>query len=270
MIERPPGLPDYRRPPVSEVAIALAFQPVTAMRQAHLGMFWSVIREDFPNVDDRPPVDMRVEELDAVASPAFELRLVEAPSVSRAWFLSEDGTRLIQLQRDRLVLNWRGEGDAYPRFNSLAASFLDRLGQFSAWLDDEDLGNLDPRQLEVTYVNRLGAGSLASYLTPLNDVPLARHGFRPQALDAAFSTRYDLIDGDDTIARLYIEARPVADPADDPPRLVNTLTLTFRAPTRSSTAADLEFLMGAGRNAIVTAFTDLTTPDHHTLWGRTQ
>lgn len=269
VIERPADLPDFRHPPISEVAIALTFEPLTNMRQAHLGSYWTLIRKDFPQVDDRPPVDNQIEELGVTTPPAFELRLVEAPSVSRGWFLSEDGTRLIQLQPDRFVHNWRGEGDKYPRFNAIAASFIERLEEFSSWAEDERLGGLVATQLEVTYVNRLGPERLASYLVPLDDVTLSGGGLRPNAIDAVYSTRFDVADEtNQPVGRLYVDARPVSDPADDRRSVTNTLTISFRAPNGSVEAQELVGLLGRGRNAIVTAFTALTRPDHHTRWER--
>lgn len=270
VIERSPDLPDFERPPVAEVAIALSFEPLLRLRQAHLGSFWQQLRDEYPTVDDRPPVETHLEELGVIVPPAFELRLVEAPRTSRAWFLSADGTRLIQLQADQLILNWRGEGEQYPRFEALAASVFERLEQLNSWAENETLGEVVPRQVEITYVNRLGPEPLASYFTPLNDVPPTGGGLAPKPLDASFATRYDVGGSGGTIGRVYVDARAVADPAGDTPTIVNTLTLVFRAPATSFATSDLERLLTVGRDAMVTLFTTLTTPEQHTHWGRTR
>jgi hypothetical protein len=52
-------------------------------------------------------------------TPTFRVELVN-PDVTRFWFLAEPPTRLIQVQRDHFIINWRKvRGDEiYPRYQS--------------------------------------------------------------------------------------------------------------------------------------------------------
>jgi hypothetical protein len=70
--------------------------------------------------------------------------------------LAEDEAELLQLQHDRLILNWRrlGEG-AYPSYEALRARFSARWQEFLGAI--ADAGHVRPTIVEVTFVNTLPA-----------------------------------------------------------------------------------------------------------------
>ena len=64
--------------------------------------------------------------------PGFQFQLLPAPPTQRYWFLTEDGTKLVQVQADRFMFNWRQvKGDEiYPRYESLVPEFQSLLETF--------------------------------------------------------------------------------------------------------------------------------------------
>src|SRR4051794_15126756 len=95
---RPTDLPDFSRPPVVEVSLDIQFERLHRFRASHLGLFWQSIKDEFPIVEEYPPVPRTVEQLDdGGPSAGYSLTLEPQPSVPMAWFINEDGDRLVQL-----------------------------------------------------------------------------------------------------------------------------------------------------------------------------
>jgi uncharacterized protein (TIGR04255 family) len=69
--------------------------------------------------------------------------------------MSEDKHRLVQVQSDRFVYNWRkveGQG-RYPRLNDVLPEFWDRCQVFQTLLADRGLPPLSLNQCELSYFN---------------------------------------------------------------------------------------------------------------------
>lgn len=155
-----PKLPDFDDPPLIEVALAVQFEPLTALRPLHLGLIWKRFQGSFPRTEEHPPRDLTVERFGVPTPPKMEVRIETTPPVPRYWFLNEAGTELIQIQQDAFVHNWRkvGEGDEYPRYEYIRDRFRAELEMFNQFLIDEGLGDLLLNQCEVTYVNHILSG----------------------------------------------------------------------------------------------------------------
>src|SRR5215471_12534529 len=102
------GLPEYERPPVTEVALAIAFEELPDFTPAHSGLLWARFRDSYPRIEMQPLLQIQSEPApDAEqVQPSPRLEIVKAPHV-RSWFLNRDGTQLIQVQRDMFARNWR-------------------------------------------------------------------------------------------------------------------------------------------------------------------
>lgn len=91
-----------------------------------LAAFMSAVRSEFPTTERQPAVPHMRERFDVrETQPSFEITVEPANALPRTWLISPDGTRLIQLQGDRISLNWRraGEAGAYPRYATLRREF---------------------------------------------------------------------------------------------------------------------------------------------------
>lgn len=104
----------YERPPVTEVALAIYFGSPLGLNSAHLGQLWKRWRERYPRTEDHPVLPPVPQEAFSSPGPVAFRFAVNTPG-PRVWFCSAVGDRLLQVQFDRLVVNWR-------RVDSSAAS----------------------------------------------------------------------------------------------------------------------------------------------------
>ena len=70
-VERRPDLPDFRRPPVSEVVLSIQFASLVKFQNYHVGLLWSWMRERYPKVTEHPPLNAAYEKF-GVKSPSSE------------------------------------------------------------------------------------------------------------------------------------------------------------------------------------------------------
>jgi uncharacterized protein (TIGR04255 family) len=269
---RPPNLPDFDNPPVVEVALGVQLDPMPAVAAAHLGLLWAQYTDEFPNLEEHGPIDIAEEEFGDVApAPAFQVEVVGKPPVPRYWFVSKDGTRLLQVQQDRFIHNWRRQGPAteYPRYEALRQSFDERFRTYASFVHERDLGQVNIRQAEITYVNRIDPVTgwspqiqldrivrmwSPNYDTTLlaDDIELVRLG-----------QRHIIRDAQGPYARLYVSADPAAGST-----IILNLAVRGR-PRRPGLEGAIEFF-DMGRDRIVRAFAAVTTAEIQSIWGRTQ
>ncbi len=269
-VERPLDLPDFKAPPVREVAIGVQFERIPALSQAHVGLFWSMIRDDYPVTQDQEPLPSQVEDLSGTPMPPlFKIEFGPTPPLRRAWFLNSDGSRLVQLQQDRLVHNWRYQDEPYPRFEPLAEAFHGFQESFFALLGDLGLPVPKVELVEVTYVNWIPAAWMNEVVTFVTMPSL------PDVLSApdsgALSTRFLVSDEGAPVGRLYLEARSAVSQDAGTLEAGYLLNLTFRAPHQGGgRPEETTRLMLRGREAIVQAFAAFTPEDLHKTWERQQ
>jgi uncharacterized protein (TIGR04255 family) len=68
---------------------------------------------------------------------------------------------LLQLQLDRLYLNWRKQADgAYPRFSKLFPVLTDLVQRWREFVDSTALANIRLKHFEMTYINHIYEGGL--------------------------------------------------------------------------------------------------------------
>jgi hypothetical protein len=58
---RPADLPDFKRPPVTEVVLSVQFATIPEFRSVHIGLLWERLREKYPNVTEHPPLNASFE-----------------------------------------------------------------------------------------------------------------------------------------------------------------------------------------------------------------
>lgn len=263
---RPLDLPDFTDPPLVEVAMGVQFERLRELRQPHIGIVWSAFRDDYPDVRDLPPL-APLQEGRQRGGPSFTVEFADAPDLPRSWFMSLDGERLVQLQPDRFVHNWR-KGDqapTYPRYEALRRRFVEAWSTFAAALSEVGIGPPVVRQVEIAYVNVVSIGAAVAGLSPtgpsLDDV-------RGDPLERSFHVRYALAAKEGWgPASLAVEVRPQEIIEGGAEQL---LTLTVRGVTAEPKLESALAAFDRGREVIVRAFTVLTSADQHRAWGRTQ
>lgn len=276
--EDPGVLPDFAAPPLTEVVLSLQFKPLTSLRTPHLGLLWqqfqNEFRNEFPTIEEQAPIEQAMEVFgpEQSAEVKIQLQMLDKPPVPRCWFISQDGTQLIQVQQDRFIHNWRKTGDEgeYPRYERVRERFRKEFQVFHGFLTAAGLGTPVPNQCEVTYVNHIIAGKAWQRHSELAKVLVigaaaATDGLEPE--DIRLAMRY-IIRGPDAVplGRLHVTATPGWRKSDGVPVII--LNLTARgAPLRQ----DLEGALGffdIGRRSAVRLFAAITTTDMHEEWGR--
>jgi len=149
-------LPEYEKPPVEEVVCGVLFEPIRDFQLPHFGLLWEKFRKEYPRFQEVAPLAPVIERFEE--TPSTEIEPPELP-LPRLWFLHDEG-RIIQVQRDRFLHNWRKQQptDEYPRYDLVFQMFRNHLSIFLGFLDEFQLGPFVPRQYEMTYVNVIPQG----------------------------------------------------------------------------------------------------------------
>jgi len=267
-------LPEFDNPPVSEVAVSVEFSPLENWRSTYAGVYWSLIKERYPNTDVQPPLPSQIENLeeDFWPQPTFQVAFGN-PDLSRFWFLAEPSINLIQVQRDRFVFNWRKvQGDeVYPRYlKEIRPRFALEWKGFMEFVSSQKIGKVAVLQCDLTYVNDIFQGQ--GWKTFQDSLSLfspwwkgGTDGFLPipEFLNVSGSFRMA-----DDQGRLHFAAQPVIRQNDG--RKAIQLRLTARGKPRSSNEDDILTWLNVGHEWIVRGFSDLTSKQAHELWKRTK
>lgn len=257
------GLPSFAKPPVIEVTAGVQFPQLLGMLGPTIGPLRERWRNAFPLVEEQPALPPFIE-AEADRGPSFQFSFNPVPP-TRFLFWSPQRTDLVQLQNDRLAVNWRRNIDAaYPRYPYIRSLFTDRYEDLVSFADREGLGSITPTQVELSYINQVENDTQT-----LAD-PFAGWAWnRPHHLGSPSQSRtaatFEVPELGVPPVRLHVSADPATTPDG---RAVTFFTLTVRgAPEAGHLAAVQNFLDGAHEH-IVTSFDELTTVSMHEIWGR--
>jgi len=273
MTSNPSKLPEYRKPPVAEVALSVQFQPIPGFGFPHMGLLWAEFKKELPVVQQHPPLPRTVEDFGVPVGPRITLEagMMQGFPSPRVWFLDKAGAELVQVQNDRLVVNWRkvDDGLQYPRYNTVRARFDEAIAKFRRFLRDHDFPDMAPDQCEVTYVNHCLAGEVWSDLGEIDRVVSmwrGLDGFLPNPEEVQFAARYQITDDQEILGRLHVTVEPARRISDHRPLLVMQL-VARGAPVGDGLEGVGRFL-DVGHEWIVRGFTSITTPEMHAEWER--
>lgn len=141
----------YENPPIDEIVCGIRFNPIKGLQSGHFGILWQKFRSDFPRTEDQNLVGPVSQE---------DLGSPDKPPLPRVWFIHENENELIQVQRNRLLHNWRKRrpDDEYPGYEKVVENFERYLSYFEEFLTEENLENLVPREYELTYIDLIPKG----------------------------------------------------------------------------------------------------------------
>lgn len=145
----------FEKPPVVEVVCGVQFSVGRPLSSVEPGLYWRTIKDRFPRVEDVPPLTAAFES--AGAFQEFAMELSQTPPLRRTWFLTADGSNLIQLQGDRFIFNWKraGENSQYPSYDVVIREFETHLSGFEQFVESRVGSRPVYRQFELTYVNHI-------------------------------------------------------------------------------------------------------------------
>lgn len=270
------SLPEFGEPPLIEVALSVQFEKLDALQIPQLGLAWQTFRERFPRTEEQPPLEPTFERFGqrSGGQRGVRLELVSTPPTPRVWFLNDEGTELVQVQRDRFVRNWRKkeDTDTYPRYHRLREAFKQDFSSFCNLVSDQGWGTVVPNQCEATYVNLIAAGNgwtshgelgnvVTVFSTTYSDTPLGT----PE--EVAINLKYILTDAaTKPVGRLHVNATPVIRADDNTPAI--RLVLTARGMPEGEGLDGVLAFMDRGRQSIVRSFASITTEAMHKIWKR--
>jgi uncharacterized protein (TIGR04255 family) len=265
----------FDAPPVAEMVLGLQFSGPVLSEVETLADFWPRIREEFPEVEKRPALPRINEQFGPEAAiSSFELSLGGEPS--RYCFTSADQRWMVQVQPDRLVLNWRkaDENDVYPRYRSVRTRFLRIYKAFVESVGEERVVGNPPDWCATTYVNNILANNPRS---PNGRMPLNRivrlfaapkSNVLPTLEETTFQQKYlldPLVAGGEPRGRLYVSASPALRAVDQLPGY--SLELRVLSQPEAQSRAAVTRCFDQSRELIVRSFKDITTPAMHEAWG---
>jgi uncharacterized protein (TIGR04255 family) len=272
MSATPVPLPDFENPPVSEVALSVEFLPLANWRSPHAGLYWARLKLRYPHTEVHPAILSQIERFgDQFWQPPTVQVQLGNPDIARSWFLAEPKTHLIQVQRDRFVINWRKVlGDEkYPRYvKEMRPRFEQEWNEFKSFVTEQDVGEISVQQCEITYVNDIVQGdgwSQFQEALALFSYQWAKRSevFLPMPETLAITGSFLM---PKKAGRLHIIVQHLRRQIDN--REAVQLTLTARGKPASGTDDDVLAWMDLGHEWIVRAFGDLTSDQAHKLWKR--
>src|ERR1051326_2640265 len=274
---RPPGLPDFKRPPIDEVVLSIQFGSLTNFRSGHVGVLWNEFRREYPKMTEQMPLMPAFETFGAPPQTPFSGIQIEsflAPPMGRFWFEESNGYELLQIQQDRIIHNWRKREteQRYPRYEAIRDRFRTEAQRFIKLVSDEMLGEVKPNQCEVTYINLIDLPDGMHPHQHVERITTLWSGTQSEKLplefeNVSFQTRYILREDDQPSGRVYVMLAPVFHVQDHRP--VIRLEITARAKPKGASIADAFLLLDVERKAVVETFAAVTTPDMHKIWERT-
>lgn len=265
-------LPSFERPPVREVILGIQFESLKEFRGFHYGLLSSKFPEN-PVISEQPPIAPTFEVFGPkIAKQELRFEVTEAQPPVRYFFHSKTGDQLIQVQPDRLLRNWTGQGHTYPRYTHQRNLLIKDIQRFSDFTAEHKLGELKINQCEVTYTNIIEFDGNSLPFENLHEV------FRVWSSDyaddqgrtiedASVAFKY-LLRGDDgaPYGRLHVDIRGVYRASDMKPAL--KFELTARGKPNSQSVESSCMFLDKGREAIVRAFASLTRDEMHRKWGK--
>lgn len=201
--KRPADLPNFEKPPLREVVVGVQFESLRGLRQAHLGDYWQHVRGEFPSTQDRPPLESALEIPGGPRQQTLEVQF-GTPPPALCWFVSSGGDRLIQVQHDRFLLNWRrtDDGAGYANFEPILDEFGDRFRQFVTWTNENGMAVV-PIQTEVSYLNIFDTDRISDWLTIASNPAEPLGLLEPTA--ERWQARYPLDDRSEDAGALYVQ-----------------------------------------------------------------
>jgi uncharacterized protein (TIGR04255 family) len=256
-------LPGFDRPPVVEAVVGVEFAalPVGFVGLSDFHRLWS---DDYPNTNE-------VEAL-APSQPVgqpngpFQIQWGSGVPSLRLWSMAEGNHWLVQVQADRLVVNWRQlDGtDVYPHYDEMKHRFDTVLNKLNNYVVEQGIGQIQPLVVEYAYVNQLpGEFEKPEYVYSIFSQP--PHALPGDAVITRFQT-VRRIERGGLFGQLSIGSEPLAVVADRPAVNLTVSTKFFMAPSTEFAAIDLA--VSYAHESSVEAFAAVTSADMHERWGR--
>lgn len=250
-------LPSYKNPPVNEVVCGMRIRPSNKLLIPHIGLLWDKFRTEYPRLQHALPLSTTRGEL-------LVDRITNVP-IPRVWFINASDDELIQFQNDRFYFNWRKRKGDYPRYEHVISNLETVFSSIKDIFSEFSLGELEPKEYELTYINHIPRGTGWERIDDLSEVfsdliwnkPETR--FLPIPQKVSWAAEFPIQDQKGTLS---VSLKQGTRKEDELPVFVFELrTLGFDSEDTVRNWFDL------AHEWIVRGFTDLTTGKMHEIWG---
>jgi uncharacterized protein (TIGR04255 family) len=249
----------------------ILFKPLKGLTAPHIGVLWEKFKPAYSRCREVAPLLPAIEKFED--EPIEEVNPFGGTfPTPRTWFETVDGNRLIQVQRDRFLHNWKKEkGDeVYPHYDYVIENFRDSFRTFGDFLKENELGVIEPIQYELTYVNDIPQGD---GWTRLGDIGNVFPDFIWRTPGDRFLTEPEVVNWQtafvlpERVGRLHASIRLGKRRVDRHPVL--RFELTARGISSDKSLSGMWSWFDIGHEWIVRGFTDLTSEEMHSkVWRR--
>ncbi len=262
------GLPNFDQPPVVEVACGVKFRKVPELNGIRLAPLYDLWKSDLPVIEEQATLPS-TEAASGSSGPTIR---IDFPSLReiRYWFLSEDAKDLVQLQPDRLIVNWRGQGDGvdYPRFGYILKTLTQRATELSSFVEEHFRTKLEFLHVELSYINSLHTDGTSRW--DLGDIfhtwpDFATHHLgRPENSQIAFDFPIESAStGRDFFLRVSIEPGVIGNGTPG-----TFLTMTAQGKPAETSIEGVVDSIKEAHDHLVRSFAEITTEAAHERWGK--
>lgn len=153
----------FSNPPLNEVVLDVSFSD-SKWGVEHFGLYFEEHVPKFVGTKIQHP-------LPPAGLQPTGLALVTEAELPRVWYEFEEKPFLVQIQKDRFILNWRkvtNLNNVYPLFKEFYGRFETEWNNFSSFCSAQDVGNPKVNRIELTYINHLVKGQHWNTLAELS------------------------------------------------------------------------------------------------------
>lgn len=252
-------LPKFDSPPVIETVLSVQFKPLTNFSSILIGVFWkNYLESGWDSFNQVSPLSDQFERFGKDKKwsiGAAQIMIGSGSFPHRIQILRNDGQRMLQIQNSRFILNWKKAKGEYPSYDELLSEFLSYYEKFVKFAQENNLGEIQHNQWEVTYVNHIPLGEMWNTISEISEV---LPWVLPPATDVLnqipddYACRWAL-SIDENLGRLHIDLKRVRVESEDGPEVLN-LNLTARGPIDVESGIDMNTGFNIGHNSIVQSF----------------
>ncbi len=144
---------NYNNSPLVEVVIGIQLNESKISNVFLFDVFYNHFKKSFPIIEEQPYLNSILESKDGEVLNANLNQFS-----TRKFFLGQDQNKLIQIQNNRILFNWRAINTniEYPNYDNVISDFLEIFNFIDSNLDIKSAIN----QFEFTYVDHISLNNL--------------------------------------------------------------------------------------------------------------
>lgn len=137
----------FQKAPIVELVLGVQFDSAV-IEPKHTFDFFNDIKQQFPVIQEQHILNSIIETPENLSETS-----ILSGFHTRKWFVNSENNKLIQIQPDRFLFNWRKTNDntSYPHYENVLSEFMDNF----KIIDNKLAVNENINQLEITYVDHI-------------------------------------------------------------------------------------------------------------------